>query len=51
MDKGESIIVFDVEGVDGRERGEKEAVRTSLVLCVTPVHRALNAKHHSSRWL
>ena len=25
-DKKETVLVFDVEGVDGRERGEKEQV-------------------------
>jgi hypothetical protein len=28
-EKKETIVVFDVEGVDGRERGEKEQVRDS----------------------
>jgi len=49
VDSPEIILVMDVEGTDGRERGEDEVVRTQLFQCIMLMHyRHSNERHHYS---
>jgi hypothetical protein len=48
-EKEETILVFDVEGVDGRERGESEQV-THFIL-FSYLIRVLNVRHRFSHLL